>query len=570
MSRRALVWFRRDLRIHDQPTLVRAAQECQILYPVYCFEIPTKKRCGQVRWTFLLECLADLNNSLKSHYNSRLLVARGLAPAILPVLFQQWRITDLYIDKSSEPHARRRDEEIIRLAEKVGVTVTVTGPRSLYDPQVICDKNNGKAPLTMGSFLKVISSLPPPPKPIEKPTSLPPLGDIPLAIGSTTEKISQFANISGPNKDFGVPEITEVGFKSTFEGQGSPHRGGETEALSRLERYCADKKKVAFFEKPKTSPAAFRPADTTVLSPYVLYGALSTRLFYYKIQQIYDTTKNHSKPPVSLHGQLFWKEFYICAGYWCQNYEKMEGSAICLQIPWLLKDDAEHDPQDPSAAEKLKAWAEARTGHPWIDAIMTQLRNEGWIHHLARHSVACFLTRGDLWISWERGAEVFEELLIDADWSLNVGNWLWLSASAFFHQYFRVYSPVGWGKKWDPNGTYVRQYVPILKKFPKEYIYEPWKAPLSVQKACGCIIGKDYPKPIVNHDEVSKINKTRMAAAYAAAKLNKSSQDGTHQDEDSSDEVKPKTPKKRKISTSNPNTKTIDNYFVTNGNKRRK
>ena len=100
-----------------------------------------------------------------------------------------------------------------------------------------------------------------------------------------------------------------------------------------------------------------------------------------------------------------------------------------------------------------------------------------------RHSVACFLTRGDLWVSWEEGQAVFEELLLDADWSLNAGNWMWLSASAFFHQYFRVYSPVAFGKKTDPLGNYIRKYVPKLAKFPKEYIYEPWKAPLSVQKA---------------------------------------------------------------------------------------
>ena len=135
-----------------------------------------------------------------------------------------------------------------------------------------------------------------------------------------------------------------------------------------------------------------------------------------------------------------------------------------------------------------------------------------------RHSVACFLTRGDLWVSWEEGQAVFEELLLDADWSLNAGNWMWLSASAFFHQYFRVYSPVAFGKKTDPLGNYIRKYVPKLAKFPKEYIYEPWKAPLSVQKGCGCIIGQDYPKPIVNHDIVHKENIGKMKAAYDAGK----------------------------------------------------
>ena len=99
---------------------------------------------------------------------------------------------------------------------------------------------------------------------------------------------------------------------------------------------------------------------------------------------------------------------------------------------------------------------QGRTGFPFIDAVMTQLRKEGWIHHLGRHAVACFLTRGDLWVSWEEGMKVFEEYLLDADWSLNAGNWMWLSASAFFHQYFRVYSPIAFGKKTDKNGDFIR------------------------------------------------------------------------------------------------------------------
>merc|ERR1711994_1022588 len=151
--------------------------------------------------------------------------------------------------------------------------------------------------------------------------------------------------------------------------------------------------------------------------------------------------------------------------------------------------------------------------------------------HMGRHSLAGGLTRGDLWQSWESGQRVFEELLLDADWSLNAGNWMWLSASAFFHQFFRVYSPVAFGKKTDKNGDYIRKYLPILKKFPSNYIYEPWKAPLSVQKAAGCIIGTDYHRPIVDHDVIHKENMAKMKAAYAAKR------DGT-------DEPQPKKQKK--------------------------
>lgn len=110
---------------------------------------------------------------------------------------------------------------------------------------------------------------------------------------------------------------------------------------------------------------------------------------------------------------------------------------------------------------------------------------------------------------------MFEKYLLDHDWSLNAGNWMWLSASAFFHAYFRVYSPVAFGKKTDPNGEYIKKYIPILKKYPPKYIYEPWTAPQSVQKAAGCVIGKDYPRPIVDHKVVVKTNITRMKKARA-------------------------------------------------------
>ncbi|XP_010078343.1 PREDICTED: cryptochrome-1-like, partial [Pterocles gutturalis] len=156
---------------------------------------------------------------------------------------------------------------------------------------------------------------------------------------------------------------------------------------------------------------------------------------------------------------------------------------------------------------------QGQTGYPFIDAIMTQLRSEGWIHHLARHAVACFLTRGDLWVSWEEGLKVFEELLLDADWSLNAGNWLWISGSA--HRYFRIYSPIAFGKKTDQDGAYIRKYLPVLKDFPTEYIYEPWKAPRAVQERAGCLVGTHYPRPIVEHSTASKRNLERMKAAYA-------------------------------------------------------
>ena len=173
----------------------------------------------------------------------------------------------------------------------------------------------------------------------------------------------------------------------------------------------------------------------SLLCADVKHGCLSPRKFYHELARVYAkyNPKELSKPPVSLHGQLMWREYNYLMGYTTPKFDRMVGNPVARQIPW---------DNDPTA---LSAWINSQTGYPFIDAIMTQLRQTGWIHHLARHAVACFLTRGDLWQSWEDGARVFEEYLIDADWSINNFNWQWLSCTAHFYQYFRCYSPVAFG-----------------------------------------------------------------------------------------------------------------------------
>merc|ERR1712106_187778 len=267
------------------------------------------------------------------------------------------------------------------------------------------------------------------------------------------------------------------------------------------EHHLERKAWVASFGRPKMTPQSLY-ASRTGLSPYLRFGCLSARRFFAELNDLYRKIKK-SPAPLSLHGQLLWREFYYTAATTNPKFDHMEGNPICVQIPW------DRNP------EALAKWAHGRTGFPWIDAIMSQLRKEGWIHNVARHAVACFLTRGDLWVSWEEGQKVFDELLLDADWSVNAGTWLWLSCSSFFQQFFHCYCPVRFGRKADANGDFIRKYLPALKNFPTRYIHEPWTAPEAVQKSAKCIIGQDYPKPMCNHAYVSKLNMERMKQVYA-------------------------------------------------------
>ncbi|XP_059191050.1 cryptochrome-2 [Centropristis striata] len=484
----SLHWFRKGLRLHDNPVLQEALTGADTVRCVYILDpwFAGAANVGINRWRFLLEALEDLDNSLKK-LNSRLFVVRGQPTEVLPRLFKEWKVTKLTFEYDPEPYGKERDGAIIKMAQEFGVTTVVRNSHTLYNLDRIIEVNNNSPPLTFKRFQTIVSRLELPRRP------LPPI---------TKQQMDKCHTKIADNHDqlYSIPSLEELGFRP--EGLPPPvWKGGESEALNRLNKHLDKKVWVANFEHPRVNTCSLY-ASRTGLSPYLRFGCLSCRVLYYNLRELYMKLRKRCSPPLSLFGQLLWREFFYTAATNNPNFDRMDGNPICVQIPW---------DQNPEALAK---WAEGRTGFPWIDAIMTQLRQEGWIHHLARHAVACFLTRGDLWISWESGMKVFEELLLDADWSVNAGSWMWLSCSAFFQQFFHCYCPVGFGRRTDPSGDYIRRYIPILKDYPNRYIYEPWNAPESVQKAANCVVGVDYPKPMINHAEASRLNIERMKQVY--------------------------------------------------------
>ncbi|ETL49583.1 hypothetical protein L916_00953, partial [Phytophthora nicotianae] len=545
---KVLVWFRRDLRLHDNVALHAALQLIKRqqrqsgaakveLIPLYIIHRPQIMRCGANRFQFVLESVADLSNALVER-GSKLVVAKGDGIQVLRRLLPAWGITHLFFDGVCEPYAVERDNRALELAKGLGVQTHVTKGYNLYDLEAVIVGHSGKAPKTYQGFLKAVGIQPTPREPLPAPNSLPASTSKHSELyqqvveywkdrvkldheendDDTEEKANQIDQIAGPSHDFTLPDLTYFGFETPTKH--SFIYGGEQKALEMLKNYCSDEDRVALFEKPKTSPAQIPPTpSTTVLSPYMFYGCLSPRTFYHQVRSIQKRCKKSSVPPVSLIGQLLWREFYHCHGRANPYFDKMEESPTCLQVNWryhtIPENEEDMTDDDKLACSQFEAWRDGRTGFPWIDAIMIQLKEEGWMHHLARHSVACFLTRGDLYISWVRGLEVFQERLIDHDWSLNAGNWLWLSSSYFFTAYYRVYSPISFGKKSDPEGLFIKKYIPMLKNFPAKYIYEPWKAPLTLQHAAGCRIGKDYPTPIVEHKTAMKECVEGIKMSYA-------------------------------------------------------
>lgn len=446
-------------------------------------------------------------------------------------------------EKDTDAYARDRDHVVCKAAEEAGVEVIIRSGRTLWDSDLVVEKNGGKPTMSITQLQAAGKQLGQIQKPIPAPTHLPDPGEMPVEFeqeqpetrpdfnaGNRTENDQGYAKIAGPKGDFAIETMEELGFPSAT----TSHRGGETIALAKLAEILNDKKYTSTFQKPKTSPAQFEPQSTTFMSPFLHFGALSVREFYWRVQDIVEAYgKGASTPPTSLTGQLLFRDMYFAAqaalGPMISQTIK---NPYCRFIPWHLPSKVDPDTglvtgeyhvDDPEADIWFKRWKHGVTGFPWIDALMRQLKHDGWIHHLGRHSVACFLTRGGCYVDWERGCEVFEEWLLDHEPACNAGNWQWLSCTAFFSQFFRCYSPVSFGQKWDKEGKLIRRWVPELKNLDVKYIYEPWKAPLPDQKKAGVRITGDgltdvkegtYPKPMFDFDERRSACLAAMKTAY--------------------------------------------------------
>lgn len=469
---------------------------------------------------------------------------REAPQTLFPKLFKAWRVTHLVFEKDTDSYARERDRIVAKAARDAGVEVLVRSGRTLWDSDRIVQEHGGKPTMTISQLQAAGKKIGDISKPIPAADHLPDPGEMPIDFDHKetepnpnsehrSDSDSTYSKIAGPRGDFAIETMLELGFPPAS----TPHRGGESVALQKLQKILEDKKFTATFEKPKTSPAQYMPQSTTLLSPYLHFGALSARLFYWRVEEeVRKYGKGASSPPTSLTGQLLFRDMYFAAQAAVGPFfAQTVGNPYCRFVPWHLPSKRD-DPStglvtggytvDSQEAETwFQRWRFGVTGFPWIDALMRQLKQEGWIHHLGRHSVACFLTRGGCYIDWERGAEVFEEWLLDHEPACNAGNWQWLSCTAFFSQYYRCYSPIAFGQKWDKQGDFIRRWVPELAKMDARYIYEPWKAPELELKRAGVRVTGDglskqdgttstYPRPMFDFSHRRDVCISAMKTAF--------------------------------------------------------
>ncbi|KAL3882844.1 hypothetical protein ACJMK2_029148 [Sinanodonta woodiana] len=266
-------WFRKGLRLHDNPALCEAFKGASTFRCVYILDpwFAGVSQVGINKWRFLLQCLEDLDSSLRK-VNSRLFVIRGQPTDVFPRLFKEWNITTLSFEEDPEPFGKERDAAISAMAKEAGVEVIVRMSHTLFNLQKIITENNGTPPLTFKRFQSILKTIGPPTKPVETVTL--------TTIGTARTPIE-----NDHDDRYGVPSLEELGFD--VDGlKPSLFHGGETEALLRLDRHLERKAWVASFEKPKMTSQSLLPSQTTI-SPYLKFGCLSPRLFYWKLNDLY-------------------------------------------------------------------------------------------------------------------------------------------------------------------------------------------------------------------------------------------------------------------------------------------
>lgn len=482
----SIVWFRKCIRLHDNEALVRACKLGDGVVPIFILDPHfTNGRLGVNQFSFFLQGLIDLDQQLRKQ-GSQLVVLRGKPEKVFADIFKgkhPFKAKTLLFERDTTPYAVKRDQDIEKMAKKCGVAVESFSGHTMLDIQQVTSAKGFKCPTTNGATEK-------------------------LVLGAKIREALPVPKIPKLKvKGYAMFTLKELGYK---EEPKHLAKGGEREGLRILKTICSDKTYVRKFDKTKTSSSTGHTAgrlSTTGLSAYLMCGAVSIRTVYHAVRKAI-AGGAHSKAPVSLLGQLYFREQFYLLGATTKNYDKAKGNKYCLDVPWDNK------------AALQKAWAEGKTGYPLIDGLMRQLKETGWIHHLGRHAVACFLTRGDLWQSWTFGRDVFHKLLIDADGSLNNGNWMALAGVAPWSTlWFRVYSPVPDEKSAlnvAMDGAWLKRFVPEVQNMPAKYRFCPWTAPKDVQEKAKCIIGKNYPAPIVDHAKARDANLDKFGKAVKA------------------------------------------------------
>ena len=476
-DRPVVVWFRRDLRLHDHPALTDALSRGVPVAALVVID-PALFRgrfASPNRAWFFVRSVAALRESLEG-LGSRLFIRAGGPVAVVPEFAREVGASDVLVSRDYTPYGRRRDRAVADALRADGVKLHARRGLLIHEPEDVVAAD-GDAYAVFGPYQRRWWG-----------TAMRDVLDAPPSVPTVDGDVGE------------IPDLASLGIDgSTTAGDALPDPG-EVAGRERLGAWLA--------AGPDHGPAAYHRtrndlADdraTSRLSADLRFGTLSpVEIATHALAA--DGGGEGSRRFVT---ELAWRDFYAHALWHAPRIAREPLDERYCALGWERDDDG------------LAAWRDGRTGFPIVDAAMRQLRATGWLPNRARMIVASFLTK-DLLIEWREGERAFMEHLVDGDPASNLGGWQWAASIGTDSQPFvRVFNPVTQAKRFDPDGVYVRRWVPELERVPEARVQEPWTMSVDEQAAAGCRIGVDYPAPIVDHAAARKRALMRYAEAAAS------------------------------------------------------
>ena len=462
-----IVWFRHDLRVADNPALSYAVAQGYRVLPLFIMDVKESPQTSQwppgaaSRW-WLHHSLTALQRRLRK-LGAELVIQRGDPAQILSAMGQRYAISEVLWNRCYEPQAVARDGALKNTLIDAGIAARSFNASLLLEPWQLL-KGDGNPYRVFTPFWRTLQRTLIESAPLPAPdriTGIKVAADDSLALESLRL----------------LPDIAwDAGLHITWHP-------GETGAHARLHAALAGA--LLDYSTQRDIPAC---SGTSRLSAHLHFGELGPRQVWYAVRAwaAGNSGAGYAGAAESFLRQLAWREFAVHLLYHFPHTAEQPLDTRFAHFPWN------------NDATALHAWQRGRTGIPIVDAGMRELWQTGWMHNRVRMLVASLLTK-NLRIHWLEGAQWFWDTLVDADLANNTMGWQWVAGcGADAAPYFRIFNPVVQGERFDPNGDYVRQWVPELATLPAKWIHQPSAAPASVLAAAGIELGRDYPLPIVD------------------------------------------------------------------------
>jgi len=456
----AIMWFRNDLRLFDNPAVTAACDGYNLL-PVYVHS-PKEEgawNSGAASNWWLHHSLESLAESLK-RFNVQLILRQGAAAQSILELVAEMSASLVVFNKRYEPWAIMQQEKVTQKVSRTGVEVQSFDGNLLLPPEGVLTKE-GKPFKVFTPFWRAALEI---------------VGDAPLLEVPVLE----------PTEDRTTSEPLEnlqlLPKKDWADGIRAAWQPGEAGAQKQMKIFLSNG--LAHYRIGRDTPGV---SQVSRLSPHLHFGEISPNTIWHAIK-LHSHANTKTSPDCETYlRELIWREF---ANHLLYHFPKTTDKP--------LREEFDQFPWSPNS-KYFKAWRTGKTGYPIVDAGMRELWHTGWMHNRVRMVVASFLVK-DLLIAWQNGARWFWDTLVDADLANNTLGWQWSAGcGADAAPYFRVFNPILQGEKFDPEGAYVRKWIPELNGLSNKWIHRPWCAPPLELAAAGVSLGVDYPNPIVEH-----------------------------------------------------------------------